>query len=456
MFFLSPATRKSVKDILTLAAPIALSRFGLELMSIVVTMMVGHFSTQQLAYQALGLTPFMFLLFTSFGLMTGTLVLCSQSFGAGRTRLCARIFRHSLPLAVAVGIVGFLLCLAGPGFFLLTGQTPRMAREAGQVLFFLGLSLPPALVFMTTAYFLESIRRPMIAVWAMAGANLVNLALNRIFVYGLTGVVPPMGAVGSAWATASSRYILAGGLLLYVLQRLDSPSFGLRASLKWRRIIGRKLIRFGAASGGGVGIEEASFACLILMVGWLGPQALAGFSISLNVLGLAYTLCISLGTATASRVSAGRGRKDPAYTRRATLSGVVLCLGAMCLCALGLTLFPDSLAGLYTTDPDLIARTRLFFGFAALIAFFDGTQLMMSYTLRGYADIWFPTGAQLIVSGLIALPLAYSTAFVFDLGIRGIYGSWLFWGVGLFLVFILRLKKTMNAPDAAAPSGAPQ
>ena len=66
--------KRQTKEIFGLAVPTVLSRAGMMIMLIVDAAMVGHYSSQELAYQSIGLAPMMFLLVTAFGLMNGTLV----------------------------------------------------------------------------------------------------------------------------------------------------------------------------------------------------------------------------------------------------------------------------------------------------------------------------------------------------------------------------------------------
>ena len=63
-------------------------------MMVVDAIMVGRFSTQELAYQAIGLAPLMFIMVTSFGSLMGTLVRTAYNVGrqAGKLRRCVAAF----------------------------------------------------------------------------------------------------------------------------------------------------------------------------------------------------------------------------------------------------------------------------------------------------------------------------------------------------------------------------
>ena len=60
------------RDLLRLAVPVVVAHAGIMAMSLVDTIMVGHYSATELAYQSIGLSPIMTLLVTTMGLTMGT------------------------------------------------------------------------------------------------------------------------------------------------------------------------------------------------------------------------------------------------------------------------------------------------------------------------------------------------------------------------------------------------
>ena len=59
--------KRHTSEIFGLAVPTVLSRAGMIIMLIVDAAMVGHYSSQELAYQSIGLAAMMCLLVTAFG-----------------------------------------------------------------------------------------------------------------------------------------------------------------------------------------------------------------------------------------------------------------------------------------------------------------------------------------------------------------------------------------------------
>ena len=73
-----------LSSLLRLAAPVMVSRAGLLVMTTVNTVMTGWAGGDELAYLALGLAPFVFLMLVGTGLLTGTVVLVAQAKGPAR------------------------------------------------------------------------------------------------------------------------------------------------------------------------------------------------------------------------------------------------------------------------------------------------------------------------------------------------------------------------------------
>ena len=76
--------------------------------------------------------------------------------------------------AAALGLGAAVVCQFGRPFFLWTAQPPDIAAGAGRVVSILGWGAPGTLLFYTTAYFLEGLRRPLPAMAVMIVANLLK------------------------------------------------------------------------------------------------------------------------------------------------------------------------------------------------------------------------------------------------------------------------------------------
>ncbi len=97
-----------------------------------------------------------------------------------------------------------------------------MAENSGRLLMILALSIPGIMQFENANFFLQSIRRQHVAVYASVIANLLNIILNYALVYGHWGF-PEWGAAGSAMTPLTVRTFLGVFMLGYV-QRMKVSS----------------------------------------------------------------------------------------------------------------------------------------------------------------------------------------------------------------------------------------
>jgi MATE family multidrug resistance protein len=236
-------------DLWRLAAPVIVARAGIMTMALVDTVMVARYSAEELAFQSIANAVTGTVLTTLLGLLLGTLVLAAQAFGARRLEECGAVWRRSVLYALAMGVLGAGFCALGTPILRLLGQTEEIARGGGAVMLVFGLALPSALVAIATTFFLEGIRRPLPGMVVTIVANLLNVLLNWVFVWGHLGA-PALGAVGSAAATAGVRFAMMAALVAYVWWMPGHDAFAGRRRRPWRWAAGaeQRRVGYGGAS----------------------------------------------------------------------------------------------------------------------------------------------------------------------------------------------------------------
>lgn len=442
---------QDLADLMRLAGPVIVARMGVMVLVLVDTIMVGRFSSDELAYLSIGLIPLNPLIITALGLLLGTLVLTSEAYGAGDEHRCGAVWRRSLLYAGVIGLGGLALSTQGPAILTALGQSQEFATEGSEVMWIIGLGLPFNLIYIATAFFLEGIKRPMPGMIAMIIANLANIALNWVLVYGHFGV-PPLGAVGSAWATTILRIGLALGACLYVWTMTDHARFGIRGpALPDPRAAARQR-RIGYAAAASIGAESASFAVLGVFAGWLGGLALGAYAIALNVLAIAFMVALGVSSATAVQVSAARGQHDQPRMVRSGWLGLGANSAIMAL--IGVVLWPAApiLAALYTTDVDLRLLAAPLIAFNAWILIADGGQAVMANALRGRGEAWFPTGLHFISYFVVMAPLGYFLAIPLGRGVEGLFEAILIASVVAMSLLSVRFAWLARADIRAVPA----
>ena len=411
---------RHVSELLRLAGPIIVSRMGILGLMTADTVMVGRFSAAELAYQSIGTALIIPVLLTFMGFIMGTIVVVSNHYGAGEFEDCGRAWRRAVPYAMILGIIAFVFSFFGSTWLTLSGQTEILSERGGAVMVITGYGLPAHLIFLASAFFLDGIRRPKPAMVLMIVANILNVLLNWAFIYGEFGF-PANGAEGAAWATTIARWVLALGSIVYILLMSEHRVYGVRnaAGGGWKAWGDQR--NLGYATGISIGVESASFAVLAIYAGWLGEDALAAYSIALNVLAVFFMLAIGFGSATGVRVGIAYGRRDFPDMMLAGWVGLGVAVSVLAAVSVIMFGFSDGIASLYSTTPAVVSLATPVIAFIGYVLIFDGGQAVISNMLRGRRDVWMPSLIQTISFVVVMIPLSWMFAFPLDFGPLGLF-----------------------------------
>ena len=436
--WLARRIKRHVGELVRLAAPVVGSRAGILVLVAVDLAFLGRAGADQAAYYALGSSPFIILMVTGIGLMIGTSVKVSHAFGEERYLECGAIWRRSLNWALCCGAVLTAVLIPTESYLLWTGQEPGLAHGAAGVAIMMSLSMIPTLIYVTTTFFLESLRRPIPVLVAIAGANLINIALNPWFVFG-AGPIPAMGAEGAALATSIARTGMAVGLVAYVWWLSDRDKLGIRRRPDghwWRA--SRDQRRYGYAAGLSHGFESLGFGVMHIYAGWLGIQASAVFGMGMNLTALLFMTALGLASATSVRVGISHGRGDMPDRSLAGWVGLGVTTILMAIYCITLTNWPDWAASLYTDDPALIVSLTLCVFIVGFVMLGDGAQIVLSHAIRAAADPWTPTVLSFAAYFVVQIPLGYLLAIHLQRGVVGLFEAIAIGSVFSFLILATR------------------
>ncbi len=398
--------RKHLKRTLQLAVPVMLGRIGILIMVAVDTAMTGHEGPVELAYYALATAPQIPMLLVGIGLLLGTVVLTAQADGAGDTRACGRIWRVALIHAAGFGLLFIVLSHGGERFLAFVGQSPELARGGGRVLIVMGWGLPGVLLFSASTFFLEGISRPLPGMFVMLVANILNVALNWIFIDGNLGA-PALGAEGAALGTTIVRWFMFTAIVVYVWTRLDRKKYGLTLRRVHDGHWGKRLRRIGYPMGLAHGMEASAFSTLTLFAGLLGAVEVSGYLVAMNLVATSFMGAIGFATAASVRVGNAVGRQDAHAARAAGWVAVGAAATIMLLVGIVFFTLPGPLIAIYVSDPRITAvavPTLLVAAFALLP---DGTQAVLMGALRGTADVWPATALYFFCFWVVMVPCGY-------------------------------------------------
>ena len=419
------AVREELRPMLKLALPLVFAELGWMAMGVADTVIAGHAGREMLGAVALGHGLYYTFAVFGIGIILGLDTLISQAFGRGDLDDCRRSLAGGLVTSVLVAppLIGLVWAM-GPvmDWF---GIDPELKAGTQGYLRAVSWGTFPLMLYASFRRFLQAqdVVRPVM--FALVSANIVNILGNWVLIFGKFGL-PSFGAAGSGYATSLARVYMAGVLIWVTVARFGWAGWTVWPG--WDRL--KEVLRLGLPSAVQISFEVAVFAATTAMLGSLGPVALGGHQIALNLVSVTYMIPLGISSAAAVRVGQAVGRNDRMGAKRAGWVGIGLGAGFMTLAAVVFWTVPAFMAGAYTNDAEVVAMASSLLVIGAFFQLFDGIQAVATGALRGLGDTRTPMLAHVICYWAIGLPLGWWLTYPQGLGARG------FW-IGLSLALIL-------------------
>jgi multidrug resistance protein, MATE family len=422
-----------------------LVQVGMMLMGFVDTIMVGHVSGAVLA--AVGLGNIYFFNITIFG--TGTLMaldpLVSQAIGARDERSVASATQRGAILALGISVVMILALLPSASVLRVLGQRESLIDETSAYLIISAAGVLPFFAFVVFRQTLQAIGHIRPIVWTIVLSNLLNAALNWVFVYGHLGS-PAMNARGSAIATAISRWVMALALLYFARRELLPRFMPLVPGVADRTAL-LSMLKLGAPIGAQQMLEALAFGAVGVLMWRLGDNELAAHQAAINLAALTFMVPVGVGAAASVRVGRAVGAGDPVGVRAAAHAAYVCGVGFMCLTALVFLIFPRPLATMMASgDASVIAIAATLIPVAGVFQVFDGGQAVGAGVLRGLGDTRVPLISMLGGYWLIGLPVSVWLGFHSTMREVGLWSGFVA-SLGIVAVFLLLRIRVLLGRD---------
>ncbi|HQF42166.1 MAG TPA: MATE family efflux transporter [Ignavibacteriaceae bacterium] len=404
-----------------LAYPVMIGQLGIIMMGVVDSIMVGSLGSIQLAAASLGNSLVFLILIIGIGSSAVVTPLIAILLGAKRISECGVYFRQSLFVNIVISIVMIAVIFIGINFLGYLNQPTEVIKYAVIYMGIVGLSALPLMIYQTYKQFIEgfSIMKPAMIIALLA--NIINAFTNWILIFGKFGF-PALGLAGAAWATFASRIFMAVAIIIYVLNNKKFKDFDVRFHFRGLNFkVIKKILQLGVPSGFQHFFEVGAFSIAVIMIGWIGANELAAHQIALNLASITFMIVLGISQASSIRVGYAMGERDVKSIRRAGFTAITLGASIMSLSGLTFVLLNRFLPSLYIDDQNVIEIASRLLIIAALFQLSDGTQAVGIGVLRGLTDIKGPTIITFTAYWIISLPVAYLLAFVFKLGVEGIW-----------------------------------
>lgn len=399
------------KTLALLGGPILIAQMAQMANGVIDTVMAGHASAQDLAAVGIGSSLWMPLFLFFMGLLGALQPIISGYNGARTTSKIMPATWQGIYIALGgTVIMALLLTNVHPVLALLKMDTDTALITQGYLNAF-AWGIPAMLLMNALRGLTDGLGHTRVIMMFSVLSTLINLPLNYIFIFGKLGL-PAMGGVGCGWATSLSNGIAAIALLIYLNRSKTFKQFHLLAERVRPNLAGiRYILKLGVPIGFTIFVEASMFSVIALFLAPLGPVIVAGHQIALNIVSLLFMLPLSIGMALTLRVSFLVGARAPDSARLISRSSLILASAVALVFANLLFMFSDSIAALYTTDPQVQAVTIRLLSFAAMFQIADVIQVTCISALRGYKDTRVPMLIMLFSFWVIGLPLGYVLTF---------------------------------------------
>ena len=401
---------------LKLAYPVILGMVGHTLVGLIDDIMVGKIGTTELAAVSLG-NSFLFIAMSlGIGFSTAITPLIAEADGEGNVAKGKAVFKHGLFLCTVLGTMLFAFILLSKPLMYHMKQPAEVVALAIPYLEIVAFSLIPMIMFQAFKQFSDGLSQTKYAMWATLLANVINVVLNYLLIYGKFGF-PELGIVGAAIGTLISRVVML--LFMWLLLKSKEKFQPYITDLNFmsiKKTVIKKILSLGVPSALQMFFEVAIFTAGIWLSGVLGSNAQAANQIALKLSSLTFMVGMGLSVAATIRVGNQKGLQDFKELRRVAFSVFLLTFFVEIVFA-GIfvafhNIFPDlfvnynNIADLSNTM-EVVKTASVLLLIAAVFQISDGIQVVVLGALRGLQDVKIPTILIFIAYWVVGFPISY-------------------------------------------------
>jgi putative MATE family efflux protein len=321
-------------------------------------------------------------------------------------------------LALAMGVPGFWF--ASDLLRIMGGSPDLIAAGHRYTSIVFGGNVAVMLLFLNNAIF-RGAGDASIAMRVLWFANIINLALDPCFIFGL-GPFPALGVTGAAVSTLIGR---SCGVLyqFWILRRGNSRVAIARSDIRLAPRVIASLIRVSTTGVFQFAVAHTSWIALVRIISAFGSLAVAGYTIGIRIFIFAILPSWGLSGTAATMVGQNLGAQKPERAERAvylTGSYNMIFLAAVAIVFIAV---PHAIVALFTSDPTVgsiavdCLRTIAFGNLAYAFG------MVMIQAFNGAGDTVTPTVINIIGFWLCEIPLAWTLAFHTHLRVRGVFAS---------------------------------
>lgn len=432
----------SLRELLSIAMPLIITSFSVMLMIFVDRIFLAKYSTAAMCAATNASTLGWALIF-GFQILTSIAeVFVAQFNGAGKTDKIGQPVWQMIWVAVATSIFFVPVGLWGGAYFFRGSPFRQMEAE-----YFQAFVLPGACHALYCALASFWIGRGKLATitWLAIAMNLLNAFLDVVLIFGVEGLVKPMGCQGAAIATSVGVVFQVVSLLCLFLSEDNRRRFGTGdIGICWPLM--RDCLRIGMPSAVFAALELVGWAIFYRMMTEMGDNYIIVASICQSVALMLWACTDGLGKAVTT-VSGNLIGADRTYLiprmMRSGLRFLAMMLGVYLVAILAgadfiirefidLTAYPDGTV--------LHKALTLSLVWTVIYIFFEGLRLLFAGILTAAGDTMFLMigGTLSVWLGLLLPVKALVMPFGFSVDIAT--SVWVFYAASAALIYYARFQ----------------
>ena len=432
---------------LKLAYPVIIGMIGHTLVGFVDNAMVGQLGTSELAAISLG-NSFVFLAMAfGIGFSTAITPLIAESDAKKNKSNTKSILSNGILVCIFLGAVLTIIVLIAKPIIYYMGQSEEVVNLAYPYITLVAISLFPLIIFQSFKQFSDGLSFTKIAMISTVIANLINVVINYILIYGKFGF-PKLELVGAGIGTLISRVIMVLIIIYFIKsnpkinQYLDNLF-----SLKYSSIITKKIINLGYPSALQMMFEVGFFISGIWVCGIIGINYQAANQIALNLSSLTFMVALGFSVAATIRIGNQKGLNDYKNLKRIAISIFLVTILIELIFALIFIIFSDLLPWLYLENNnnfdvlETVSLASKLLIIVALFQIFDGIQIVAQGALRGIQDVKIPSMICFLSYIIFGVPIMIYLGLYTHLKATGV---WIGFLIGLIIASILLSIRFFN------------
>ena len=410
------------RSVLLLAVPMVFEMLMEAVFGVVDIFFVAHLGPE--AVEAVGITESVLTLVfgVAVGLSVAATALVARHAGAGNMDEAAKVACQAIGLGILASLVTALLGGFGAADILRFMGASQAGIEIGTsyAAWLFGGSITIYLLFLINAIF-RGVGDALLALKALWLANLVNLVLDPLLIFGW-GPFPELGLTGAGIATNIGRGVGIAFQLWALLGgrgrlRLDRRSL----TFESRRV--RQILTLASTAAVQSLIGTASWLGLMRILAFLGPTAVAGYTIALRVVVFAILPSWGLCNAAATLVGQNLGARKPRRAEHAVWVTGFVNLVFLSVVGLVFVLAAEPLIRLFTDDIEVLKEGTSALRWISYSFVFYAYAMVITQAYNGAGDTYTPTYVAFVVYWLLQIPLALGLSLGLGFGAAGVFAA---------------------------------